>query len=213
MSIDYEPLRAAILAGKRHDATRLTDEALQAGATAMEIVDEGLVPGMARVGEKFKCNEIYVAQMLIAARAMKEAMAKLEPLLARQGIEPKHKVVIGTVEGDLHDIGKSLVAMMLKGANYGIVDLGTNVPSQGFVDAVKEHGADVVGLSALLTTTMAEMKTVIAALRDENLPQVKVIIGGAPITQEFADQVGADGFAPDAATAVDVVNQMMAQAG
>ena len=207
--LDYEPLRQAVINGKRHDATRLTQEALDAGATPMEIVDEGLVPGMAVVGEKFKCNELYVSQMLIAARAMKESMAVLEPLLAKEGIKPAHTIILGTVEGDLHDIGKSLVGMMLKGANYGIVDLGTNVPTTTFVDAVKEHDADVVGLSALLTTTMSEMKTTIEAMREAGLSEVKVIIGGAPITQDYADQIGADGFAPDAATAVDVVKDML----
>jgi 5-methyltetrahydrofolate--homocysteine methyltransferase len=167
---------------------------------------------MAIVGEKFKCNEFYVPQMLIAARAMKEAMAMLEPLLLQAGITPEHTVVVGTVQGDLHDIGKNLVAMMLKGANYGVVDMGTNVSAQSFVDAVKQNNAHVLGLSALLTTTMSEMKAAVAAMKDADLADVKIVIGGAPITQAYADQIGADGFAPDAATAVEVVDKVLAKA-
>jgi len=147
--------------------------------------------------------------MLIAARAMKESMAILEPLLAKAGIKPKYTAVIGTVQGDLHDIGKNLVAMMWKGANIGVVDLGTNVPAQKFVAAAREHGADIIGLSALLTTTMPAMKETVQAVRDAGLSKTKVIIGGAPITREFAQQIGADGFAPDAASAVDAVMQLV----
>ena len=147
--------------------------------------------------------------MLIAARAMKEAMAMLEPLLVKAGIKPKLTAVIGTVQGDLHDIGKNLVAMMWKGANFGVVDLGTNVSPEKFAAAVKEHKAQVVGLSALLTTTMPAMKTTIQALRAAGLKNVKVVIGGAPITQQYAQEIGADGYAPDAATAVDVARQLV----
>ncbi len=209
---DFEPLSQAVVTGKRQDATRLTQEALDAGESPVDIVDNGLVPGMAIVGEKFKCNEFYVPQMLIAARAMKEAMAMLEPLLLQAGITPEHTVVVGTVQGDLHDIGKNLVAMMLKGANYGVVDMGTNVSAQSFVDAVKQNNAHVLGLSALLTTTMSEMKAAVAAMKDADLADVKIVIGGAPITQAYADQIGADGFAPDAATAVEVVDKVLAKA-
>jgi 5-methyltetrahydrofolate--homocysteine methyltransferase len=140
---------------------------------------------------------------LIAARAMKEAMTILEPLLVGAGIKPKYTAVIGTVQGDLHDIGKNLVALMWKGANIGVVDLGTNVPPAKFVAAVQEHKAQIVGLSALLTTTMTAMQATIQAIRDAGLASVKVMIGGAPVTQEFADRIGADGFAADAATAVE----------
>jgi 5-methyltetrahydrofolate--homocysteine methyltransferase len=141
---------------------------------------------------------------------MKEAMALLEPLLVKAGIKPKFTAIIGTVQGDLHDIGKNLVAMMWKGANFGVVDLGTNVSPDKFAAAAKEHNAQVVGLSALLTTTMPSMKTTIEALKKSGLNTVKVIIGGAPITQEFAKEIGADGYAPDAASAVDVAKQLMA---
>jgi 5-methyltetrahydrofolate--homocysteine methyltransferase len=165
---------------------------------------------MAIVGEKFKKNQIFVPEMLIAARAMKEAMAMLEPLLVKAGIKPKFTAVIGTVQGDLHDIGKNLVAMMWKGANFGVVDLGTNVAPEKFVAAAKEHNANLIGLSALLTTTMPSMKTTIAAVKAAGLHRVKVVIGGAPITHEFAKEIGADGFAPDAASAVDIARQLCA---
>ena len=148
--------------------------------------------------------------MLIAARAMKEAMALLAPLLAEAGIKPKFTAVIGTVQGDLHDIGKNLVAMMWKGSNFGVVDLGTNVPPEKFIAAAKEHNPQIVGLSALLTTTMPAMKTTIAALRAAGLNTVKVVIGGAPITHDFAKEIGADAYAPDAASAVDVARQLVA---
>ncbi len=207
---DYEPLTQAVVNGKRDDATSLTQQALDAGEKPIDIVDNGLVPGMAIVGEKFKCNEVYVPEMLIASRAMKEAMALLEPMLVEAGFKPAHTIVIGTVQGDLHDIGKNLVAMMLKGANFGVVDMGTNVSAEAFINAAKESNADVIGLSALLTTTMPEMKSVVEKARAEGLDNVKIIIGGAPITQDYADEINADGYAPDAATAVDLVGELVA---
>jgi 5-methyltetrahydrofolate--homocysteine methyltransferase len=210
MSEALKQLSAAVEKGNRNDAKRLTQELLAANVPLMDIVEKGLVPGMAVVGEKFKNNQIFVPEMLIAARAMKEAMAILEPLLVKAGIKPKYTAVIGTVQGDLHDIGKNLVAMMWKGANIGVVDLGTNVPAEKFVAAAKEHNANLIGLSALLTTTMPSMKTTIAAVKAAGLNTVKVIIGGAPITQDFANEIGADGFAPDAASAVDVARQLVA---
>ena len=208
--LDLPKLTEAIEKGNRNEAKRLSKELLNAGAAPLDIVEKGLVPGMAIVGEKFKNNQIFVPEMLIAARAMKETMALLEPLLAKAGIKPKYTAVIGTVQGDLHDIGKNLVAMMWKGANFGVVDLGTNVPPEKFVAAAKEHHAQIIGLSALLTTTMQAMKTTIQAIRGAGLNSVKIIIGGAPITQEFAREIGADGYGPDAATAVDVARQLVA---
>ena len=196
--------------GNRNEAKRLTNELLAAGMKPLDVVEKGLVPGMNSIGEKFKNNQIFVPEMLIAARAMKEAMAILEPLLVKAGIKPAFTAVIGTVQGDLHDIGKNLVCMMWKGANFGVVDLGTNVSPEKFVAAAKEHNAQVIGLSALLTTTMPAMKTTIAAVKAAGLTGVKVVIGGAPITNEFATEIGADGFAPDAASAVDVVRKLMA---
>jgi len=207
---DLNKLTEAVVKGNRKDSVELTKALLAAGMKPLDIVEKGLVPGMAEVGERFKNNQIFVPEMLIAARAMKEAMAILEPLLVQAGIKPKFTAVIGTVQGDLHDIGKNLVAMMWKGANFGVVDLGTNVPPEKFVAAVKEHNARLVGLSALLTTTMPAMKTTIETLKKAGLNTIKVIIGGAPITQEFADEIGADGYAPDAATAVDVAKQLVA---
>jgi len=206
---DFAPLTQAVATGNRNEAKRLTQAFLDQKIDPQTIVESGLVPGMQIVGEKFKRNEAFVPEMLIAARAMKESMAILEPLLAKAGIKPKYTAVIGTVQGDLHDIGKNLVAMMWKGANIGVVDLGTNVPAQKFVAAAREHGADIIGLSALLTTTMPAMKETVQAVRDAGLSKTKVIIGGAPITREFAQQIGADGFAPDAASAVDAVMQLV----
>ena len=207
---ELKQLSEAVIKGNRNEAKRLTQVLLDAGKKPLDIVEQGLVPGMAVVGEKFKCNEFFVPEMLIAARAMKEAMAMLEPMLLKAGIKPKCTAVLGTVQGDLHDIGKNLVGMMWKGANIGVVDLGTNVPPEKFVAAAKEHGAQVVGLSALLTTTMPAMKETIKAVRDAGLKTVKVIIGGAPVTQEYANEIGADGYAPDAASAVDVALKTVA---
>ena len=194
----------AVEAGKRNDAKLITQTLLEQGIKPLEIVEQGLVPGMSAIGEKFKNNEVFVPEMLIAARAMKECMAILEPLLADAGIKPKYTAVIGTVQGDLHDIGKNLVAMMLKGANFGIVDLGTNVPPEKFVAAAQEHNAQLVCLSALLTTTMPAMRTTVQAVRDAGLAAVKVLVGGAPVTQDFCNEIGADGYSQDAASAVDL---------
>ena len=196
------PLTQAIIAGRRKDVAGLIQQCLDAGEKAGDIVENRLVPGMAAVGEKIKRNEFFVPEMLIAAREMKEALKILEPLLAAAGVRPEHRAVIGTVEGDLHDIGKNLVAMMWKGANLEVIDLGANVPAARFVEAVKQHQPRLVGLSALLTTTMPAMRDIVKAIRDTG-PAVKVLIGGAPITPEFAREIGADGYAPDAGSAVD----------
>ena len=205
---DLTPLTEAIKKGNRAESTRITKEGLDAGFAPQTILD-ALVLGMDDVGRRFKANQIFVPEVLIAARAMKEAMAILEPKLVEAGYKPVATAVIGTVQGDLHDIGKNLVSMMWKGANFAVVDLGTNVPPEKFVAAAKEHNAQVVGLSALLTTTMPAMKAAVEALRQAGLNGVKVVIGGAPITQAFADQIGADGFAPDAASAVDKVRELI----
>ena len=201
MNTDH-PLTQAIIAGRRKDVPQLVQQCLDAGETAGSIVENRLVPGMAVVGEKFKRNEIFVPEMLIAARAMKEALKILEPKLVAAGIKPEHNAVIGTVEGDLHDIGKNLVAMMWKGANIEVIDLGVNVPVAKFVEAVRQHKPKLVGLSALLTTTMPAMRDTVKAIRDAGLP-VKIVVGGAPITLEYAREIGADGYSPDAGSAVD----------
>jgi 5-methyltetrahydrofolate--homocysteine methyltransferase len=185
-----------------------------------EAVDEGMAPrailgamtdAMDVVGGRFQRNEIYVPEMLISARAMKEATAILQPVLVASGIRPEYTAVIGTIKGDLHDIGKDLVAMMWKGANIEVFDLGTNVTAEQFVDAAIAQGASLVGISALLTTTMVGMKDVVQAVRAAGLDRVSVIVGGAPITAEFAAEIGADAYAPDAATAVDAARQAISR--
>ncbi|MEX1017860.1 MAG: corrinoid protein [Phycisphaeraceae bacterium] len=203
-------LTEAVVEGNRSKTVRLTQEALAAGVEPLAIIEQGLVPGMAIVGDRFKKNEVFVPEMLIAARAMKEAMAVLEPRLVASGYKPAHTVVIGTVQGDLHDIGKNLVGTMLKGANFGVVDLGTNVSAERFIEAVREHGATLIGLSALLTTTMPAMKTTLDAIRAAGLVDVRVMIGGAPVTDGYAREIGADGFAADAASAVDTARELVA---
>jgi 5-methyltetrahydrofolate--homocysteine methyltransferase len=198
---DLEALAAAIEAGDRATATAITREAVAEGMDPRTVLD-AMTGAMEVIGHRFQCNEIYVPEMLISARAMKEATAVLEPVLTAAGIRPEHTAVIGTIKGDLHDIGKNLVGMMWKGANIAVVDLGTNVSPEAFVLAAREHGASLVGVSALLTTTMVGMKDVVAAVRAADLPGVKVIVGGAPVTAEYAASIGADGYAPDAASAV-----------
>jgi len=205
-----EQLSQAVGSGKSKDAKALTQRALDEGVAPATIVDQALVPAMAEVGEKFKNNLIFVPEMLVAARAMKESMTLLAPQLAAAGITPKFTAVIGTVEGDLHDIGKNLVAIMWKGANFRVVDLGTNVPAAKFIAAIQEHKPQLVGLSALLTTTMPAITATVRAIRSGGCPPVKIMIGGAPITQQFADEIGADGYATDAATAVDAALHLVA---
>jgi len=204
-------LTSAVAAGNRYDTLRLTQELLAASSSPEIIVEKGLVPGMAIVGEQFKKNEIFVPEMLVAARAMKEALKLLEPLLAAAGIKPQYTVVVGTVQGDLHDIGKNLIAMMWKGAGFAVIDLGTNVSPARYLAAAQEHKAHIVGLSALLTTTMPAMKETVNILKAANLPYTKVMIGGAPITQAFADKIGADGYAADAGTAVDMAMKLVGE--
>lgn len=198
-----ELLALAVASGKAKDAKALTQRALDEAIAPTEIVDRALVPAMTAVGDKFKRSEIFVPEMLIAARAMKEAMALIDPRLAAAGITPKYTAVIGTVQGDLHDIGKNLVATMWRGANFRVIDLGANVPPAKFVAAIQEHRPHLAGLSALLTTTMPAMAETVRAIRTGAGVPVKIMIGGAPITQQFCDEIGADGFAPDAGSAVD----------
>jgi 5-methyltetrahydrofolate--homocysteine methyltransferase len=205
-------LTAAVAAGKRADAVRLTQGLLAGGTDARTIVEQGLVPGMAIIGEQFRQNQCFVPEMLVAARAMKEAFKLLEPHLARAGVTPKYTAVIGTVQGDLHDIGKNLVATMWRGANFKVVDLGTNVPAARYIDAAREHRAQLVGVSALLTTTMGAMRDTVKALRDANIDGMRIVVGGAPITQQFAEEIGADAYAADAGTAIEVAKQLVGEA-
>jgi 5-methyltetrahydrofolate--homocysteine methyltransferase len=208
---DLAALTAAIEAGDRATAVRITREAVDEGVDPRTVLG-AMTAAMEVIGAKFQCNEIYVPEMLISARAMKEATAVLEPVLVKAGIRPEHTAVLGTIKGDLHDIGKNLVGMMWKGANIEVIDLGTNVTPERFVEAAQEHGATIVGISALLTTTMVGMKDVVAAIRAANLGDVKVIIGGAPVTQDFADMIGADGYASDAASAVEAAKTAVGMA-
>ena len=205
---DLKALTAAVEAGDRAGAVTLTQEAIDEGIDPTVVLD-AMTEAMTEVGRKFAANEgVYVPEMLISAHAMKAAAELLEPLLAASGVTPDHTAVIGTVQGDLHDIGKNLVGMMLKGANFAIVALGTNVSPDAFADATREHGADIVGISALLTTTMVGMKDAIEAIRAVD-PKAKIMVGGAPVTDEFAVEIGADGFAKDAATAAVVAQELL----
>lgn len=205
-----EDLAANVISGNAPKTEELTVKALNEGMAPIDVLNGGLVAGMEVVGTKFKANEFYVPEVLIAARAMKSGMKHLKPKLAETGVKPAGRFVIGTVKGDLHDIGKNLVAMMMEGAGFDVVDLGVDVTPEKFVGAVKKGGLTVIGLSALLTTTMINMKQVVEKLNEGGVRKnVKVVVGGAPLTQNFADEIGADGFAPDAASAVDLVKEMV----
>jgi 5-methyltetrahydrofolate--homocysteine methyltransferase len=202
-------MQGALIAGKKAEVESLVDRALAEGLPAARILNEGLIPGMERLGILFKNNEVFIPEVLVAARAMNAGMAKLEPHLAKAGIKPRGVVVIGTVKGDLHDIGKNLVSMMLRGNGYKIVDLGVDVSPDKYLEAAKANGAGAIALSALLTTTMVQMKNVVEAVEKAGL-RIPVVIGGAPVTRDYAIQIGAHGFAPDAASAVEEVARLIA---
>jgi 5-methyltetrahydrofolate--homocysteine methyltransferase len=206
---DLKALADAVINGDQNTALEITKAAIEEGMAAKDVLDNGLIAGMDTVGALFKKNEIYIPEVLIAARAMKMAMEVLEPELVKAGVKPVGKLLIGTVQGDLHDIGKNLVAMMLKGAGFQVIDLGVDVGPEKFVEQVKAANAQLIGISALLTTTMPGMEKTIKALKDAGIP-VKVMIGGAPVTQDYADKIGADGYAPDAASAVDLAKSLVA---
>jgi len=201
---DLQAMAQAVERGDRNAAVKAVNDALAAKVSPEKILNEGLIAGMTSIGTKFKNNEVFIPEVLIAARAMAGAMEILEPQLVKTGVKPRGKVVIGTVKQDLHDIGKNLVAMMLKGGGFQVIDLGVDVDPQKFVDAAKQNGAQIIALSALLTTTMPNMKAVVDTLKKVGAKGVKVIIGGAPVTQAYADEIGADGYAPDAGSAVDL---------
>jgi 5-methyltetrahydrofolate--homocysteine methyltransferase len=204
-----EQIYQSVLNGDLEAATANVQTALDAGTPAVDILQKGLIPAMGEVGHLFEEGECFVPEMLISARAMQAGLEILKPLLAQAGIEPVGKAIVGTVKGDLHDIGKNLVAMMLEGAGFKVVDLGVDVPAEKFVSALQE-GANILGLSALLTTTMPSMENTITAIEAAGLRnQVKIIIGGAPVTAEYAHQIGADGFAPDAGQAVTVAKSLI----
>ncbi len=199
-----------LFAGNAKAVAELTEKALDEGFSPQEVLTNGLIKGMNEVGVKFKANEIYVPEVLIAARAMKAGMEILKPRLVETGVKPVAKMVIGTVKGDLHDIGKNLVAMMMEGAGFEVIDLGIDVPAEKFIQAVKEHKPQLVGMSALLTTTMIQIRENIKVFREAGIrDSVQIMVGGAPVTQKFADEVGADGYAPDAASAVDKAKELL----
>lgn len=203
-----EDLQQSVIDGEQEKTEELVHQALAEGLPADQVLKQGLIAAMAKVGQLFEEGEFFVPEMLIAARAMKGGLVILRPQLAAANVQAIGKVVIGTVQGDLHDIGKNLVGMMLEGAGFDVIDLGTDVTAQKFVDAVKTHQPQFVGCSALLTTTMPRMKEVIEALRQAGVRhQVKVMVGGAPITQQYADDIGADIFAADAAAASNCARQ------
>jgi len=206
----FEQIADEVQKGHSDSVAELVKEALSQGIPAEEVMNKGLVSGMEIVSEKFKNNEIFIPEVLISARAMNAGLAILKPLLVESNIQPKGKVVIGTVKGDLHDIGKNIVAMLLQGAGFDVIDLGADVPKERFLEFVKKEKADILGMSALLTTTMLYMKEMVEALKNEGIRQdVKVIIGGAPVTESYAAQIEADGYAPDAASAVDLSKRLL----
>jgi len=214
---DMQAIADALIRGKREEVVDLVKKALDESVAPETILSDGLIAGMNEVGRRFKANEFYVPEVLIAARAMSNAkeadtrpgaMEILQPHLESAGVEPLGKVIIGTVKADLHDIGKNLVNMMVKGSGFEVIDAGIDVQADKFVALAKESGAKLVGLSALLTTTMPQMRTVIDALKEAGV-DTKVMIGGAPVTQAYADEIGADGYAADAASAVDMAKELL----
>jgi 5-methyltetrahydrofolate--homocysteine methyltransferase len=203
-----ERLSRAVYTGDMDLAAELTENAIKEGISASDILENGLVSAMQEIGDKYKKGEIFVPEMLIAARAMNKALSILEPEMVKVGVESKGTFIIGAVKGDLHDIGKNLVGIMFKGAGFKVIDLGTDVSLERFVHAAKEHNPDIIGISSLLTTTMSYMKTIIDGLRSEGIP-AKVIVGGAPVNKEFAISINADGYAENAAEAADLGRTLM----
>jgi len=206
---DFEALKTLVKSGRGTDVCKRVESLLAEGASAQDILEKGLLEAMAEVGQRFKLNEVFVPEVLIAARAMKAGVAVLKPHLIKAGVQAFATAVMGTVKGDLHDIGKNLVIMMLEGAGFAVVDAGVDVAPEKFVALAKEHNAQIVGLSALLTTTMPSMKNAVAAIRSAGL-SAKVIIGGAPVTQAYCDAIGADGYSPDAASAAELAKRLIA---
>jgi len=211
MSELFEQISTAVIEGNLGDIVDLTEDALDEGLGAKEILDNGLMAGMDYVGVEFKAGNMFVPEVLRSAKTMQNSMDVLKPLLAEAGEEMVGKVLLGTVKGDLHDIGKNLVGMMCEGAGFEVKDIGKDIEPDAFIEAIKEFEPDILGMSALLTTTMRAMESTIKALEEAGLrDQVKVMIGGAPVTQAFADQIGADGYASNAASAADLAKQFVA---
>lgn len=206
---DFETLKATMKSGRGAEVCKQVESLLTEGAPAKDILEQGLLASMGEIGQKFKLNQVFVPEVLIAARAMKAGMTVLKPHLIEAGVQAVATAVMGTVKGDLHDIGKNLVIMMLEGAGFAVVDAGVDVTPEKFVALAKEHNAQIVGLSALLTTTMPSMKNAVAAIRTAGL-SAKVMIGGAPVTQAYCDAIGADGYSPDAASAAELAKSLIA---
>ena len=207
---DPKQLYDAIVRGDAKAAHGITEQALKEGTDPLKLVDEFMIPAMDEVGRRFQCSEFFVPELLISARAMKAALELVRPLRTARGDKPIGRVAIGTVKGDLHDIGKNLVAAMLEGGGFEVIDLGVNVTPEKFIAAVNDKGAQIVAMSALLTTTMPSMRTIIDALKQAGVrDKVKVLIGGAPITKKYADEIGADGYSESAVGAVGVAKQVM----
>jgi 5-methyltetrahydrofolate--homocysteine methyltransferase len=207
---DFSKLQEAVLAGNSAAAVAAARQALSEGADPLDLVLHGISPAMAEVGRLFEAGDYFVPELLISARATKEVFVLIRPLLAKQGAQPTGRVVLGTVQGDLHDIGKNLVAALLEGGGFEVIDLGVNVSPEKFIAAVADKKAQIVGLSALLTTTLPAMKTTLDAFRSAGLrDRVKVMIGGAPVTQSFADTIGADGYGENAASAVQLARRLV----
>ncbi len=210
VSPEMQAIAAALVDGENHTVDQLTKEALDAGTEALEVMDDGLIAGMGIVGIKFRENFIFVPEVLACARAMKAGMAYIEPILSASGVEPVGTVIMGTVKGDLHDIGKNLCIMMLRGSGFVVHDLSVDTSEDEFIEAVEEHSAPLLGMSALLTTTMPNMGKTIEAFIDADLrDDVKIMVGGAPVTQEFADDMGADGYGKDAMACVELAKRLV----
>jgi 5-methyltetrahydrofolate--homocysteine methyltransferase len=208
---NFEELGKAVIAGQEQKVKELTQVAINEGVAPLSIINDGLIAGMNVVGQRFKVGDMFVPEVLMSARAMGAGVEMVKPLLLDGEITSKGTVVIGTVKGDLHDIGKNLVGMMLESSGYKVIDMGVDTSPEEFVAAIKEHKAQIVGLSALLTTTMLAMRDTIEVLKEQGIRNdVRVLIGGAPISQNFADEIGADGFAPDAASATELVGKLLA---
>ena len=209
---DLRALAEAVKAGRAKEVKTMVTDAIAEGVSAESILNDGLVVGMTELGEMFKNNVVYVPEVLIAARAMKAGTEIIKPLLVEANVKSRGVVAIGTVKGDLHDIGKNLVGMMLEGAGFTVLDLGINVSPEQFVDAVQNQGAQVIGMSSLLTTTMLSGKDIVEAIKAAGLrDKVRIMVGGAPVTQSFSDEIGADGYAPDAASAADLAKKLIAE--
>lgn len=214
MAVNLSKIAENLIQGKADIVKQLTEQALNEGMEAKEILEKGLLGGMSVIGHRFKNNEIFLPEVLVAARAMHAGMDILKPALIASNVKAPARVAIGTVKGDLHDIGKNIVIMMMQGGGFDTIDLGIDVPEEKFIETIKNEDIQILGLSALLTTTMVNMKSIIKKTKEAGLgDRIKIMVGGAPVTQAFADEIGADGFAADAATAVDKAKQILGLQG